>query len=162
MTDAEAESSFKICREIKEAFGYGISSIPIDNIDNIDNCVAARTVEKLDTEGEPRDCDQVIVCRDCVRCFDLMPKNLIDTAKIKDIMGEAKEVYNFTSTHCIISTRNEMVNTGTINKKTTVKNVVDTRMNLIEIYLSSARKQSTFLAALPQNAKWTCYYNKRN
>ena len=125
------------------------------------NCVAVQTVEKLGTEGEPKDRDQVILCWDCVHCLDLMPNNLIETTKIKAIMGEAKEVYNFTSTHCINSTRNEMVNTGTINKKTTVKNVVDTRMNLIETYLSSARKQSTFLAALPQNAKWTRYYNER-
>ena len=55
-----------------------------------------------------------------------------------------------------------MMNTRTIDETTTVENVVDTRINLIEIYLSSAQKQSTFLAALPQNAKWTRYYNKHN
>ena len=35
-------------------------------------------------------------------------------------------------------------------------------MNLIKIHPSSTRKQNTFLADLPQNAKWTHYYNKRN
>ena len=88
-----------------------------------------------------------------------MPKNLIETAKMKAAMDEA---YNFISTHCINSIRIEMMNTGTINKGTTDKNVADTRMNLKEVHLSYVRKQSSFIAALPHNAKWTHYYNERN
>ena len=39
VTDAEMESAFKICREIKDTFGYGISSIPVNNAGN---CVAVQ------------------------------------------------------------------------------------------------------------------------
>ena len=98
MTDTEVEFTFKIYREIKEAFGCDISSIPVDNADNY---VAVRAVEKLGTEGEPKDHNQVVVCLDCAHCLDLMPENLIETSKTKDIMGEVKEVYHFISTHCI-------------------------------------------------------------
>ena len=93
-----------------------------------------------------------MVCRYGVHCHDLIPKNLIKTDEIKAITREMKEVYNFISTHYINSFRIEMMNAGTIDKRTIVKNVVDTMMNLIEIHLSSARKQSTFLNALPHNA----------
>ena len=42
------------------------------------------------------------------------------------------------------------------------ENVMDTRMNLTEIYLTATCKQNTFIAALLHNAKWTRYYNKCN
>ena len=92
----------------------------------------------------------------------LIPKNLIETAKMKAVMDKAKEVYNFISTHCINGIRVEMINARMIDERTSIKNVVDTMMNLIEIHLSFSHKQSTFLAALPQNARWMRYYNERN
>ena len=159
MTDAEVDAAVKICQEIKAAFGCGISSIPVDNAGS---CVAIRTAERLATEGAPEDRDKPIRSRDCAHCMDLLPKNLADTFTMKSVMSEAKEIYNFTSIHRINSIRIEMIEAGTIIERTTVKNVVDTRMNLIEIHLSSARKQSSFLAALPQNEKWVRYYNECN
>ena len=152
------ESSYNICLEIKKAFGCGIASIPTDNAGS---CVARMTALKLGTEGEPKDRDQVLACRDAPHTLDLMPKNLMKTTTIAAVMAEAKEVYNFFS-HRVNSIRAGMVRDGTINEQTTVKNVVDTRMNLTEIHLTSARKQSKCLAVIADNQEWIRYYNERS
>ena len=135
VTDAEVEASYKICKDIKKAFGCGIASI---SVDNAGSCVAGKTAEKLGTEGPVKDRDQVLACRDGTHTIDLMPKDLMKTPKIEGVMNEGKAVYTFFTPHRVNSIRSDMVRDGTIDEATTVKNVVETRMNLTEIQMSSA------------------------
>ena len=78
------------------------------------------------------------------------------TTTIVDVMADPKEVYNFFSHHVNII-RAGMVWDGTINEQTTVKNIIDTRMNLTEIHLTSARKQRKCLAVIVDNLEWMRY-----
>ena len=130
-------------------------------MDNAVSCVAPMTTGKLGMEGEPKDQDQVLPCRDAIHTLDLMPKNLMKTPTIAAVMTEAKEVYSFFSHHAN-SIYAEMVRDGTINEQTTVKNVVDTRMNLTKMNLSSAHNQSKCLDVIWNNPEWMRYYSERS
>ena len=82
-------SSYKNCLEINKAFGCGITSIPTDNAMS---CVARMTTGKMGTEGEPKDQDQVLPCRDTTtHTLDLMPKNLMKTPTIAAVMVKQRK-----------------------------------------------------------------------
>ena len=60
-------------------------------MDNAMSCVAHMTTGKLGTEGEPKDQDQVLACRDAIHTLDLMPKNLMKTPTIAAVMAKQRK-----------------------------------------------------------------------
>ena len=74
--------------------GCGIASIPTDNTGS---CAACMTELKLGTEGEPKDQDQVLACRNAAHTLDYGTKNLMKTTTIVAVTAEAKELYNLFS-----------------------------------------------------------------
>jgi hypothetical protein len=55
----------------------------------------------------------------------------------------------------------ESIRAGDIPDSVVAQNVVETRMNLMYIHLSSALVQSTFIASLPTNKSYMKYYRER-
>ena len=94
--------------------------------------------------------------------LDLMPKNLMKIPTIADVMGEAKEMYNFSIPHHVNISCAGIVWDGNIDKRTTMKNVTETRMILTEIHLSLAFKHSKCLDVISENPEWMRYYSERS
>ena len=153
VTDAEVDDAYFICNQIKSAFETKIASI---SVDNAAGKVAESVAKKLQADGDP-----ALPLRDPAHCIDLLSKDLANTSFVRSVLGEAKEVFDLCRTNRIDNIRKESIEAGDIPNSVVAQNVVETRMNLTYIHLSSAVAQSTFIASLPTNKSYMKYYRER-
>jgi len=84
-----------------------------------------------------RGLDNPLVPQDPCHCLGLSSKDMTGTDIVKSILMESTEVYHLSR---IDGIRRESIAFNKLEDSGTVKNVVETRMNLIHIHLTSARK----------------------
>ena len=135
------------------AFNTKIASI---SVDNAASKVAGHVAKKLNADGDP-----ALALRDPAHCIDLLSKDLAQTSVVRSVLAEAKELFELCRTNQIDNIRKEAVGAGNIPDSVVAQNVVETRMNLVHIHLSSALAQSTFIASLPTNKSYMKYYKER-
>jgi hypothetical protein len=153
VTEAEVADAYNVCNQIKSAFSTKIASI---SVDNAASKVAQRVAKKLNADGDP-----ALPLRDPAHCIDLLSKDLAKTSVVRSVLAEAKEVFELCRTNRIDNIRKESIGAGEIPDTIAAQNVVETRMNLTYIHLSSALAQSTFIASLPTNDSYKKYYEER-
>ncbi len=143
ITDAEVDDAYGICKQIKSAFDTKIASISVDNV----ACKIAESVaKKLQADGDP-----ALLLHDPTHCIDLLSKDLANTSVVCSVFGETKAVFDLCQTNRIDNIRKESIKAGNIPNSVVAQNVVDTRMNLTYIHLSSALAQITFIATVSTN-----------
>jgi len=108
-----------------------------------------------------RGLDNPLVSLDPCHCLDLGSKDMAGTNIVKSILMESAEVYHFCIRSRMDGIHRESIAFNELEDSGTVKNVVETRMNLIHIHLTDARKQSAFMASLSTNPKYIKYYKDR-
>ncbi len=153
ITEAKVADAYNVCNQIKSAFSTKIASISVDNAaSKVAQCVA----KKLTVYGDP-----ALPLRDPAHCIDLLSKDITKTSVVRSVLAEAKEVFELCRTNRIDNIRKESIGAGEIPDTIAAQNVVETRMNLTYIHLSSALAHSTFIALLPTNDSYKKYYEER-
>jgi hypothetical protein len=153
VTDTKVDDAYGICKQIESAFDTKIASISVDNV----ACKKQRVLPKKLQAG----CDPTLPLCDLAHCIDLLSKDLANTSVVCSVLGEAKEVFDLCQMNQIDNICKESIKAGNIPNSVVAQNVVETRMNLTYIYLSSALAQNTFIVSLPTNKSYMKYYRER-
>ena len=135
-----------------ETHKVAIASIAVDN--------AARGVAR-DVAAHYASRFHIIVNRDPSHDVDLLSKDLATVDVFVEVIEDAKEVYNFVRNDRIDSIKREAVEEGDLDEAYATFSVVDTQMNLLDLFLKSIIKQHKFLLTLGLDPKWHQFLSER-
>ena len=139
---AEVADALRVCTDAMSTYGAKIASIPVDN-------AAKGTGGEVCKHLKKASCGNVQTSRDPAHCIDLCSKDLAHTPVVQRVVADGKMVRDLlVEVDRIDSIKRESVIDLDCHLEEcfAIMGLVDTRMNLVDLFIESVRKQHDLLS----------------